>query len=77
VTRSPAVASGVTAIAILPFLRAQSHSGARAGRLVKQLGTMEKTYKAQRRLLDVAARGPQWICSECSSSMTSFLFPTR
>lgn len=50
---------GVIALAILLFLLALRHSGERAGRLAERLETMEKTYDAQRRMLEAAARRPR------------------
>jgi len=50
---------GVTAFAILLFLLALRGFGERAGRLAEQLETMEKTYDAQRRMLEAAARRPR------------------
>ena len=49
---------GVTALAILLFLLALRRSGERAGRLAERLETMERTYTAQRRMLEAAARRP-------------------
>jgi hypothetical protein len=50
---------GVTALAILLFLLSLRRSGERAGRLTEQLETMEKTYDAQKRMLEAAARRPR------------------
>jgi hypothetical protein len=50
---------GVIALAIFLFLLALRRSGERAGRLVEQLDSMEKTNDAQRRMLEAAARGPR------------------
>ncbi|MCV2449319.1 hypothetical protein [Paracoccus sp. DMF] len=50
---------GVIALAILLFLLFLRRSGARAGRLVERLETMEKTHDAQRRMLEAAARRPR------------------
>ncbi len=50
---------GITALAILLFLLSLRRSGERAGRLTEQLETMEKTYDAQKRMLEAAARRPR------------------
>src|SRR5690606_6865663 len=50
---------GVIALAILLFLLSLRRSGERAGRLTEQLETMEKTYDAQKRMLEAAARRPR------------------
>lgn len=50
---------GVIALAILLFLLALRRSGERAGRLAERLETMERTYDAQRRMLEAAARRPR------------------
>ena len=49
---------GVSVLAVLLFLLALRRSGERAGRLAERLETMERTYDAQRRMLEVAARRP-------------------
>jgi len=50
---------GAIALAVLLFLLALRRSGERAGRLAERLETSEKTYDAQRRMLDAAARRPR------------------
>lgn len=50
---------GVTALAILLFLRALRRSGERAGRLAERLETTEKSNDVQRQTLEAAARRPR------------------
>jgi len=50
---------GAIALAIFLFLLSLRRSGERAGRLTERLETMEKTYDAQRRMLEAAARRPR------------------
>jgi len=47
---------GVTALAILLFLKALRRSGERPGRLAEQLETNERSHAAQRRMRGTAAR---------------------
>jgi hypothetical protein len=49
---------GVIGLAIFLFLLSLRRSGERAGRLAKQLETLEKTHDLQRRMLEAAARRP-------------------
>lgn len=50
---------GLTTLAILLFLLALRRSGERAGRLARQLESMERANDAQRRMLKAAARRPR------------------
>ena len=49
----------ITAVAILLFLLALRRAGEGAGRLAERLETLERSYDAQKRMLEAAARRPR------------------